>query len=174
MDFLNSQDNSINLILFVVLLVILCLYIYGEKCKCGALFSRSCKCSKVQITDPNLSGQTSTTCSQYENFSEMTDEAVMELPKIKDKNSGEEYLSKISDETFGSDQKLSHQVYATKRREAGDHTLQLWGVNDSIRGYATNHIGRRPRAPMIDPTSALQNATNDLRDYATPEYTRLT
>ena len=114
-----------------------------------------------------------TSCT--EGFAQMEEVPEISIPKKDDsKNKGAEYLSMVADEIFGEDQQLAHQEYAIKRRNAGDHTLQLWGVNDSMRGYSTNFRGpRRPRQTKYDPVSAIQPDTSDYRDFVNPENMRL-
>lgn len=103
------------------------------------------------------------------------DKDEVSLPVIRDnKNKGSEYLELMTQELIGKGAKTAHANYNAKRRAAGDHTLQLWGINDSKRGYSTNYVGMRPpRRIPIDPTSSFQNGTSDMSDYTDPQTQRL-
>ena len=102
------------------------------------------------------------------------DKDEVSLPVIRDsKNEGREYLEIMTGELIGVGAQKAHANYNAKRRAAGDHTLQLWGINDSKRGYSTNYVGMRPpRRIPIDPTSAIQNGTSDMSDYTDPQTQR--
>jgi len=104
----------------------------------------------------------------------MEDEESITLPNKRDvKKTGAEYLEILTSEIIGDASAKAHANYNAKRRAAGDHTLQLWGINDSKRGYSTNFVGPRPpRRVPIDPTAAMQAGTSDMSDYADPKNMR--
>jgi hypothetical protein len=96
-----------------------------------------------------------------------------ELP-AKDQPMNRSYLEDMGDKLFPAHVKDHHREYVQKRKAAGDHTLQLWGVNTSMDRYASNHIGpRRPRKIKMDPNSALQPDLVGQADYLDPQNVRL-
>lgn len=154
-------------LLFLVVVLVLLYVVYIQKKGNPVVMSKD-----IKMPCPE-----NMTCGskKYETFADMKEVPLMGLPSKKDpKNHGKEYLAQVADDMFDPTQQLAHQVYVTKRREAGDHTLQLWGVNDGKMGYSSNYKGiRPPRQFKIDPYSALSPDITDLRDYVNPEETRL-
>ncbi len=166
-----------NKLIFLVLIVVLLYIVFmpGSTCPCGGNSPDKCTCHEGFKCGSCPCGGSEQNCSCREGFAGMKDVPYMEaIPKKDPKSDKKDYMEAVVNSTFGEGEKEAHKDYVRKRRNAGDHTLQLWGVIDGKRGYSTNFKGiRPPRQVKVDPTSAIQSDTLDLKDFVDPRNTRL-